>query len=233
MLHTLQVFSSSITDAHVEDQQGVIVQGSDKPLQSLHNILDLSPKQAANFPRQQIKAANVGLQPAQQGTIYNYPCCFLLMPYSSQPSSATRALNLLGRHRSTGRQEQSSIARSHKLPTFTNGEPPFPHISIGFSYPHFSTSVGGRSVWRVKLLNLQDLTEDPVNLLFSIPTATQSADLLQLHTWQHRLPPAHTSCRQGAQFPSPRDQASPQPQTCRAASSLQGSVCVKVSAVPG
>lgn len=41
-------------------------------------------------------------------------------------------------------------------------------------------------------MNLQDLIEDPVNLLFSIPTVTQAADLRQLHTRQHRLPPQHT-----------------------------------------
>lgn len=41
-------------------------------------------------------------------------------------------------------------------------------------------------------MNLQDLTEDPVNLLFSIPTVTQAADLRQLHTRQRRLPPQHT-----------------------------------------
>lgn len=51
MLYKLQVSSGSITSNHVEDQQGVIVQEPDKPLQSPHNILDLGPNQTANFPR--------------------------------------------------------------------------------------------------------------------------------------------------------------------------------------
>lgn len=71
--YTLQVSSGSITGAHVEDQQGAKMQRPDKPLQSLHKILDLSPRQAAKFPRQQTKSASAGLRPAQQGITHSYP----------------------------------------------------------------------------------------------------------------------------------------------------------------
>lgn len=71
--YALQVSSGSITGAHVEDQQGVKMQRPDKPLQSLDKILDLSPKQAAKFPRQHTKSANAGFHPAQQGITHGYP----------------------------------------------------------------------------------------------------------------------------------------------------------------
>ena len=45
----------------------VFLSGLDKPQQSLHDILDLSPQQAAKLPRHQVRSADGELHPLQQG----------------------------------------------------------------------------------------------------------------------------------------------------------------------
>lgn len=54
----LQVSSDSNVGAHMEEQQGIIVQGPKKSPQSFHNIPDSSPQQATNLPRQLVRSTD-------------------------------------------------------------------------------------------------------------------------------------------------------------------------------
>lgn len=118
-------------------------------------------------------------------------------------------------------RQASSVSLQHP-----GSASPFPSINTALPTPP-SVHLG-----EVKLFNLLDLIEDPVNLLFSTPTATQAADLLQLYladsSHSTLLLPAGSLPPQASQ----RDQVSPESQMCRSASTCQSSARLKASGVP-
>lgn len=66
-----------IAGAHRGEEQGVVVGGLDKLWQTLHNILDPGPQQAANFSSQRVRSADGCFCAPQQGAAHYIPHCLL------------------------------------------------------------------------------------------------------------------------------------------------------------
>lgn len=77
-LDMVDISPHSTTGAHGDEQQQIIVQGLDKPHQSLHIIWYLSLWQATSLLRQQVGMADGGLHPHRKESPPTVTCCFLL-----------------------------------------------------------------------------------------------------------------------------------------------------------
>lgn len=157
--------------------------------QSLHNIPDLGPQEAAYFSRWQMKVADGCLHAPQQGSITTITCYFHLVPLcgsesvspcallksissSNSSSSALRAMNLFHSCKSSG--GTGALLLVPEVTSFQPlSSPEFPlTILLGTDSACVCTAVGVLGSEAVGSLR------DPVYLSFILFDATQPAHFL-------------------------------------------------------
>lgn len=178
-LDMLKVSLGCIIGIHRDEQQGGIVQGLEKPHLFLHDIPDPSPQQAANLPRQQVRSADGGLCPLQQGVTHYHS----LLP-SGAPAGfwlrchcrfSRQGFLPLACYQGTELNLQLQICRQNRSHPPVTRSQLLPALSTSLFAPQSNTVSGYLCFCAIRLWSLQGFCENLVFFFFIIfPDAVQS-----------------------------------------------------------